>query len=393
MPRSKDPQYAKYGNFKGRVTDGGYELIHFMVDYLEWSPSATAKILSLGLKTVKYWLERDHPPSQTVRQLAPKDTKKKRAIAQRRKKLVNVKQMTQTVTRERFTPKTKKRVTRTVELPVYSGVRDFARGLKNHHNINVSKTTVYNDLRATGFRAKKQRTAPPLSEKQKEERVEFCKWCIKNLDDGALCFSDECWVTNNPRKKKHQWCAPDEHPNPNPQDPHPFKVMVWLAVAKGRRRIHVIDCNGAEKTVTAERYERDVLQKALPFLEALSEDNILLQEDNARTHKAADWLKRRGIKTLASRKPWPALSPDLSPVEQVNQWVKDAVQKGGWYGPTELAAAAEKAFNNLDQSSIDAVVDSFRHRCQMVIDAGGNTIKPPRSAAAKKKKTKKKKNM
>ena len=84
--------------------------------------------------------------------------------------------------------------------------------------------------------------------------------------------------------------------------------------------------------------------------------------------------KKRRVRLLPVK--WPALSPDLSPVEQVWQWVDYAVKRRGPWGAEELAKFVTEEFEKIPQEKIDRLVDSFAKRCKKVIKSRGETIKP-----------------
>ncbi|GFW28701.1 transposable element Tcb1 transposase [Trichonephila clavipes] len=86
-------------------------------------------------------------------------------------------------------------------------------------------------------------------------------------------------------------------------------VMVWGALAYESRTTLIM----MRGTLTGQRYVDDILRPHVgPFLNGFS--GAIFQQDNARPHSARvaqDIL--RHFQTL----PWPARSPDLSPVEHV----------------------------------------------------------------------------
>ncbi|GFV37514.1 DDE_3 domain-containing protein [Trichonephila clavipes] len=85
--------------------------------------------------------------------------------------------------------------------------------------------------------------------------------------------------------------------------------MVWGAIAYDSRSTLIVMCG----TLTGQRYIDDILRPHVgPVLNVLS--GAIFQQDNALPHTARvaqDFL--RHFQTL----PWPARSPDLSPVEHV----------------------------------------------------------------------------
>jgi hypothetical protein len=96
------------------------------------------------------------------------------------------------------------------------------------------------------------------------------------------------------------------------QEVHPYGgggMMVWGGIC-GDQKTRLATIQG---TLTAQRYTEQVLQPVvLPFLRP----GFILQQDNARPHTARitmDFFNRHNVDVL----PWPAHSPDLSPIEHL----------------------------------------------------------------------------
>ena len=99
------------------------------------------------------------------------------------------------------------------------------------------------------------------------------------------------------------------------------------------------------------------------------------QHDNARPHTAIvtrDFLTNNHINTL----PWPALSPDLNPIEhlwdRIDRDVRNQIVQPRT--PHQLAQAVMNAWNQVPQMDIRRLVLSMRRRCTAVVAAqGGHT--------------------
>jgi hypothetical protein len=114
--------------------------------------------------------------------------------------------------------------------------------------------------------------------------------------------------------------------------------MVWRGItAHGRTPLVVVTGN-----LTGIRYRDEIVQPyVIPFIQAQT-NNVTFQQDNARPHVARvvrDYLTQQNVDLLS----WPALSPDLSPVEHVWDEMKRRLRHlpilCGTYGFTPLHAA------------------------------------------------------
>ncbi|GFX25266.1 DDE_3 domain-containing protein [Trichonephila clavipes] len=118
-------------------------------------------------------------------------------------------------------------------------------------------------------------------------------------------------------------------------------------------------------TLTGQRYVDDILRPHVrPFLNGLP--GAIFQQDNARLHTARvaqDFL--RHFRTL----PWPAHSPDLSPVEHV--WDQLKRQMPSSYSVHDLELAVQDLWAHLPQDNIKCLINSMPDRVVACIAAGG----------------------
>ena len=89
-------------------------------------------------------------------------------------------------------------------------------------------------------------------------------------------------------------------------------ILVWDGICHdGRTQLKIV-----QGTLNAVKYREDILDSiVLPFLQQRNFDHVF-QYHNARYHVARvcqDFLNQNHIRVL----PWPALSPDLSPIEHL----------------------------------------------------------------------------
>jgi len=145
--------------------------------------------------------------------------------------------------------------------------------------------------------------------------------------------------------------------------------MVWGGIHyHGKTQLVFIQGN-----LTAQRYVDEVLQHAA--VPTIQQHNLILQQDNARPHAARlteDYLHAEGVNVL----PWPAYSPDLSPIEHLWDQLDRRVRSRDPPPQTlpALRQALQEEWDNFPQAKIRRLIASMRRRCKAVSDAqGGHT--------------------
>ena len=146
-------------------------------------------------------------------------------------------------------------------------------------------------------------------------------------------------------------------------------VMVWGGICHGHKTpLIFIDGN-----LTAERYRDNVLTPViLPFVRR---HNVTFQQDNARPHVARvcmDYLAKNHVNVL----PWPAYSPDLSPIEHI--WdILDRKVRARDPPPSTipgLRRALAEEWDNIPVGTVNRLINSMHRRIRAAIAArGGHT--------------------
>ncbi|GFV04545.1 HTH_Tnp_Tc3_2 domain-containing protein [Trichonephila clavipes] len=153
-----------------------------------------------------------------------------------------------------------------------------------------SRETIRRRLTEVGLRSRRPLRRLPLTPHHRQCRLDFCRhratWSV--TDWRRVIFSDE---------SRFSLSADDS--------PH----MLWGAISWDTRSSLVV----LQGTLTARRYVDDILTPiVLPMLS--SRPGAIYQQDNARPHTARlSQQCLQGYDVL----PWPARSPDLSPIEHV----------------------------------------------------------------------------
>ena len=218
----------------------------------------------------------------------------------------------------------------------HQSTRSISRKLKSK-GYSIPYSTVYRYLRNTlNTKPYKRQRQPKLTEKQRENRLKFCKarqnWTTEEWK--RVIFSDECpfELIHAPNRQNDRIWAPDKS-NVPPIElvKHPPKIQVWGMISyQAVTDLHMIDPG---QTVTADYYVNEVLKKTLSATYKRKRktgstiqrkmvhnmSNSIFQQDGAPAHhskKSQEWLKNN-IPSFWEKGIWPGNSPDLNPIENV----------------------------------------------------------------------------
>lgn len=137
---------------------------------------------------------------------------------------------------------------------------------------------------------------------------------------------------------------------------------------------HRLPLNIFRTNVNAITYINHVLQPLVVPAFRTHQELTLFQQDNARAHTALrtqQYLEAENITTL----PWPALSPDMAPIEHVWDEISRRVYRNNPPGNlNELEAALQREWDRIPQEFFQRLVSSMRRRCMACIQSrGGHT--------------------
>lgn len=195
---------------------------------------------------------------------------------------------------------------------------------------------------------------------------------------GSVLFTDECRIQlSSAHRRKRVW----RRRNERFADACVMEydrwgggsVHFWGGISLlNKTRLVLFDRN-----VNANTYINDVLRPVvLPFFrQHFVRGGDKLQHDGARPHTAQitrNFLAQHAINVLD----WPALSPDMSPIEHVWDELKRRVYTRPHPPQTlrDLRLAVVQEWNNIPQQLIDHMILSMRRRIQALLNArGGHT--------------------
>ena len=229
----------------------------------------------------------------------------------------------------------------------------------------VSRWTVERILKEKGYMKLIPKIVPPLTEDQKRKRVDWCqKYCT--FDFSKVCISDESTFQLY-RTKLRVWCKNRKTkgvPKYSPQ------VMVWGAISeRGTTPLCFI-----KGTVNSEKYIEIMNECLLETMSCLYPDGWTFQQDNASCHvskKTKEWLAFMKIQVLD----WPANSPDLSPIENLWQIVKNRLEIEEPRTIAEWTAKISEIWDEVSPDLLKTYLGSMSRRMELCIAAKGEHIK------------------
>ncbi|GFX83500.1 transposable element Tc1 transposase [Trichonephila clavipes] len=234
--------------------------------------------------------------------------------------------------------------------------------------VTIVPQTISRHLAQANLKSKRPFRALPLKREHRQLRLQWCQarsmWNVTYWQ--KVVFSDESWfVLGTDDNRVRVWrCPSKRYTSPHTvlrHTAHAAGVMVWRAIAYDSRSTLIV----MRGTLTGQRYVDDILRPHVgSFLNGLS--GAIFQQDNARPHTARvaqDFL--RHFQTL----PWPARSPNLSPVEHV--WDQLKRQMPSCHSVHDLELAVQDLWAHLPQDNIRCLINSMQDRVAACIAAGG----------------------
>ena len=235
----------------------------------------------------------------------------------------------------------------------------------------VSTMTIDRRLRERGLRSRRPLRHLPLTPAHCRARLQWCmaRSTWNDADWGRIVFSDESRFVMYPDDQRRRvWRHPGQRTVPaftvaRPTGPQ-HGIMVWGAISFDSRTPLVV----IRRTLNAQRYRDDILRPVvLPFL--LQYPGLVYQQDNARPHTARVAMNcLQDFPTL----PWPARSPDLSPIEHVRHMIGRRLHPPR--NVDHLVQQLQRIWQEISQDSIRDLYCSMPRRVAACIHArGGST--------------------
>ena len=251
---------------------------------------------------------------------------------------------------------------------------DVKRIVLEKHGVNVSRQTICRIRNEFHIYFRPPITIQALTDEQKDLRIQFAQDTLQKLEETPtpIVFSDEsrfCICPDNGyvRYRRGEWnitaCQPKKK--------FPTGVMFWGAIGTGYKS-RLVACSGG---VGAQEYQKIVEDSQMVQImnEKVGRYQWYFMQDGAPCHSAKATVDALLGKCLILEG-WPPNSPDLNPIEMLWAIIKRELMRREVRDDGDLAAAVTDIWNNLPQEMIDAMIDSFKQRLQMVLEMQGGSI-------------------
>ena len=239
-------------------------------------------------------------------------------------------------------------------------------------DLDCSPDTVRKYLKELGLRYKNSSQKEPLSEFEKNERLQWChNW--KDFDNfDEVIFTDEAGIWLNDNKGKGWF--PIGKPFVESEVESREKINIWGAVSiAGKIGIYTFRDNFNAGTL--EYALRSVL---VPVAQELYPDGCCLQMDNSQVHRAASrsrFLNSREADIITDVLPWPSYSPDLNPIENLWAVFKRNIRKRRVKTIDQLEDIIHEEWANINENYVIKLCRSIHNRIRMCIENEGDRIK------------------
>lgn len=250
-----------------------------------------------------------------------------------------------------------------------------SKRLKFDMNLAVSDRTIRRELAACPTIAYgKRNKTPRLMDHHKKARVNWArKMNVERMDWTRVIFSDEKkFSLDGPDGLQYYWYdLRKEKESYFSRRAGGGSVMVWGGFsAKGKTRLAILE--GSQNSID---YQATLATYLVPFGDIIHDGDYIFQQDNASIHASRDtrsFFQEMKIDVLN----WPALSPDLNPIENVWGIMCRIVYDGGRQYNTvaELKNAVRRAWDSISDDQLIKLVRSMPKRCNDVLENHGNKI-------------------
>ena len=238
-------------------------------------------------------------------------------------------------------------------------------------NFHISEPSAKQILNENKIYYHKPIATVPLKEIHKTNRIIFWTNYLLNPYPNVI-FTDESTVQIR-IAKPGIWRRRGMYPpgSFSEKDPHPISVMVWGGIGPRGYRTPLLRFDGS---VTSSSYCNSIKKNhIIENINSIFGNTWTWQQDNARPHTAIN-TKVILLPLMPHLMPWPAKSPDLSPIEQIWAYIKNRLAGRNFQNRDELFDAILFEWNAIPNYVIHNIYQSFWARCIVCINHNGECL-------------------
>lgn len=236
-----------------------------------------------------------------------------------------------------------------------------------NENINVSARTVRRRLNEAGFKYMKPLSKPLLTEDHQRKRLSWARSLI-GFDWNQVIASDETVFRVNDVRRFY-WQRPGER-KVRRTVKYSVKINAWGCLSSGRFGRIICFKDILNSAFLCDEVYTNALLPSVNKLCARNEDWLLLEDNDSkhRSKRSVDWKEDHGIETL----PWPSLSPDMNPMENVWALLKIKVADRRPTSAGELIRVIKEEWKGLPQELATNLMFGMQRRIDRLIEAKGD---------------------
>lgn len=248
--------------------------------------------------------------------------------------------------------------------PSTSSTRKIARRTSTSH------TSVRRVFQEEGIKFKGGRTKLPLTQKHKEDRLDWAESYVDNPEifDNVF-FVDETGFTLGEMHKTKQWVEEGQRPVRKDVNLNEVqkRVSCWAGISKrGATKIEIY-----QESFDSDLY-LEILGRRVKEMSNLYPQGFSIVQDQLRAHTEGRVLRWLSSNTDEEVEILPAKSPDLNPIENVWGWLKECVKLDEPNNIEALKNCIKKHWKKVDVNFLRPYINSMPDRMQEVIDSEGD---------------------